>query len=69
MSGAYVYTPTISPPLVAAVFLAAISLYAWRRRRDVPSALPLVAAWLFRVLWLVGIALEQAALDPATKIF
>ena len=32
MTGAYAYTPDIWPPLVAAVFLAAIGLYAWRRR-------------------------------------
>ena len=35
---------------------------------SVPAARPLVAAWLFRVLWLLGIALEEAALDPGTKI-
>ena len=69
MSGAYAYTPAIWPPLVAAIFLVAIALYAWRRRRDVPAARPLVAAWLFRALWLVGIVLEEAALDPGTKIF
>ena len=67
MTGAYVYSPAIWPPLVGAVFLAAIGLYCWRQRR-VPAALPLAAVSLFGGLWLLGIALEAAAVAPATKI-
>jgi signal transduction histidine kinase len=69
MAGAYAYTPAIWPPLAGAVIVTALALYAWRRRRDVPAARPLAVGWLFRVLWLVGIALEAAAVDPGTKIF
>ncbi len=69
MNGAYVYTPAIWPPLASALVVAALGLYAWQRRHDVPAARPLVAAWLFRALWLVGIVLEKAAVDPGTKIF
>ena len=67
MTGAYVYTPDIWLPLVGAIFLAAIGLYCWRRR-SVPGALPLLAVSLFGALWLLGIALEAAAVAPATKI-
>jgi len=67
MTGAYVYTPGIWPPLAAAIFLAALSLYSWRRR-GVPGALPLVAGALFGAAWMLGMALEAAAVDPTTKI-
>jgi PAS domain S-box-containing protein len=67
MTGAYVYTPAIWPPLAAALFLAAIGLHCWRRR-SAPAALPLLAVSLFGVLWLLGIALEAAAVADATKI-
>lgn len=69
MNGAYVYTPAIWPPLVSTLVVAALGLYAWRRRHDVPAARPLVAGWFFRALWLMGIILEKAAVDPGTKIF
>ena len=49
----------IWPPLGAAVFMAAIGLYAWRRR-DVPGAKPFVAISVFAILWLLGIILEAA---------
>jgi signal transduction histidine kinase len=65
--GAYTYTPDIWPPLAAAVFLAALSLYSWRRR-DVPSALWLATGSGLGVMWLLSIALEAAAVAPATKI-
>ena len=32
MTGAYAYTPAIWPPLAAAIFLAILGLYSWRRR-------------------------------------
>jgi PAS domain S-box-containing protein len=67
MTGAYVYTPGIWLPLAGVVFMAAIGFYCWRRR-SVPAALPLVAVSLFGGLWLLGIALEVAAVAPATKI-
>ena len=67
MTGAYVYTPDIWLPLVGAIFLAAIGLYCWRRR-SVPGALPLLAVSAFGALWLLGIALEAAAVPLGTKI-
>jgi signal transduction histidine kinase len=67
MTGAYAYTPAIWPPLVAAFFLAAIGLYAWRRR-DVPGGKPFVAMSVFSILMLLGIAFEAAAVAPATKL-
>ena len=67
MTGHYAYTPAIWPPLVGVIFLAAIGLYCWRRR-SVPAALPLLAVSLFGSLFLLGIALEAAAVAPATKI-
>ena len=67
MAGAYAYTPDIWPPLVAAIFLAAIGLYAWRRRA-VPGGKPFVAMSAFSILILLGIAFEAAAVVPATKI-
>jgi PAS domain S-box-containing protein len=68
MTGAYVYTPATWPPLAAAVLLAAIGLYAWRRR-DVPGAVPFVAMSALSILILVGIACEAAAVAPATKLY
>jgi signal transduction histidine kinase len=67
MSGAYVYTPAVWPPLVAAIFLAAISLYAWRRR-DVPGGKPFVAMSAVSILYLLGVAFEAAAVAPAGKL-
>ena len=67
MAGAYAYTPAIWPPLATALILAAIGVYSWRRRA-VPAALPLVGVSLFGALWVLGIALEAAAVAPATKI-
>lgn len=68
MAGAYAYTPTIWPPLVAAALLAAVGLYSWRRRRDVPAALPLEGVMACGTLMLLGIAFGAAAVTPATKI-
>ena len=65
MTGAHI--PAIWPPLIAAIFLAALSLYSWRRR-DAPAALPLAISSLFAMLWLLGIVLEAAAVAPAAKI-
>jgi signal transduction histidine kinase len=67
MTGAYVYTPSIWPPLAAAIFLAALGMYAWRRRA-VPAAPWLAAGSLLGALWLLGIAIEAAAVAPPTKI-
>jgi len=67
MTGAYVYTPDIWPPLAAAIFLAALSLQSWRRR-GVPAARWLAAGSLLGALWLLGMAFEAAAVAPVTKI-
>ena len=67
MTGAYAYTPAIWLPLVAIPFLAAIGIYAWRRR-DVPGGKPFVAMSALSILILLGIAFEAAALTTATKL-
>ena len=71
MNGAYVYTPAIWLPLAGALVLSALGVYAWRRRRTCPprGRSPWGGCSVFRVLWLIGMALEEAALDPGTKIF
>ena len=66
MTGAYAYTPEIWPPLVAAILLAAIGLFAWRRRA-VPGGKPFVAMSAVSIMLLLGIALEAAAVAPAMK--
>jgi hypothetical protein len=53
MTGAYVCSPEIRPPPMAAAFVAALGIYVWRRRN---------------LLALLGIALEAADIAPATKI-
>jgi PAS domain S-box-containing protein len=67
MTGAYAYTSAIWPPLIASVFLAAIGLYAWRRR-DVPGATPFVAMSAFSILILLAIAFGEAAVRPLTRV-
>ncbi len=67
MTGAYVYTPDIWPPLVAASFLAALALYCWRRR-SVPGALLLAASALFASLLLLAMVPEAAAVADAAKV-
>jgi PAS domain S-box-containing protein len=67
MAGGYAYIPAIWPPLAAAIFLAAIGLYAWRRR-DVPGGKPFVAMSAVSILILLGIACEAAAVAPATRV-
>ncbi len=60
MTGVYVYSPGIWPPLAAAIFLAFRGLYSWRHRA-VPGVKPFIALSLFAGMWLLGIALEAAA--------
>jgi PAS domain S-box-containing protein len=67
MTGAYVYTPAIWPPLAGAIFVAALGLYSWRRR-SVPGALLLAAYALFGSLVLLSMVPEAAAVPAATKI-
>ena len=67
MTDAYAYTSDIWLPVAAAIFVAVLGLSTWRRR-DVPGGKPFVAAALFASLWLLGIALEAAAVAPGTKI-
>jgi len=67
MAGTYAYTPEIWLPLAAAVFLAILGLYGWRRR-DVPAARLLAINALLGVLWMVGLVFVAAAVDPGTKI-
>ena len=67
MTDAYACTLAIWPPLIAAIFLAAIGMYAWRRR-DVPGGKPFVAMSALSILYLLGIAFEAAAVAPAPKL-
>jgi signal transduction histidine kinase len=67
MTGAYVYTPDIWPPLVAAGCLVVLALYCWWRR-GIPGALPLAAGSIFAALLLLSIVLEAAAVADVTKI-
>lgn len=67
MNGSYAYTPGIWPPLAAALCVAMLGLYTWRRR-DVPAGKPFLAASAFGSLLLLGIALEAAAITPAGKV-
>lgn len=67
MTGAYAYTPDIGLPLVTAILMAALGLYCWRRR-STPGALPLLALSLFTISFAAAMALEAAAIGPATKI-
>lgn len=66
MTEVYAYTPEVWPPLAVALFMALLGLFSWRQRR-VPGAPPFAIACLFATLWLAGIVVEVAAIDPATK--
>jgi len=68
MSGPYVYTTTMWPPILTALFLLALAVYSWRRR-SVPGALPFAASGVFSALWAASYALQYAATDPLTKTF
>jgi PAS domain S-box-containing protein len=67
MPGAHAYTPAIWPPLVVALLLSAIGLYAWRRRA-VPGGKPFLAMSVVTVLILLSFAFEAAALPLETKL-
>lgn len=63
----YAYTSDTWPPLLVAFFLAALSLYCWRRR-DVSAARPLAVTMLIGAAVMLAMALQTAAIAPATKI-
>lgn len=67
MNGVYTLSREIWMPLAAALFVAALGLYTWRRR-NVPAGKPFLAASAFGSLLLVSIAFETAAVIPADKI-
>ena len=68
MPRGYAYVPAIWPPLVAALILAWLAVYSWRRR-DVPAVIPFVAISAFASLTLLSTALEAAAVLPPIKVF
>ena len=68
MSGTYAYTPAIWPSAVTVLFLLALAVFTWRRRR-MPGALPFTIACLFGILWATSSVMEYAAVDWTTKIF
>lgn len=68
MSGPFVYTAAIWPPILTALFLLALAAYSWRRRR-VPGALPFAVSGVFSALWAASYALQYAATDPLAKTF
>lgn len=63
----YTYTAAIWPPLFAAIGLAALGLYCLRRS-DVSATQPLAANILMSTTLMLGVALQAAAVAPATKI-
>ena len=67
MPGVYAYTPTIWLPLVTAIVVAPMGLYAWHRR-EMPAVKPFVATCLFGCLLVLGVAAQAAAVSPAAKI-
>jgi signal transduction histidine kinase len=67
MSGSYAYTPAIWPLLLTAGLLAALAVFAWRRRA-VPGARPFAAGCLFALIWVAGAAAESMAVEPAAKV-
>lgn len=67
MTGAYVYNPGIWPPLAGALLTAAVVAYT-SRRRYVPGASLLGLAMFLATLYMCGVALEVAAVAPATKV-
>jgi signal transduction histidine kinase len=64
----YTYTPYIWLPFFVTLFLVALGIYAWRRRR-MPGALPFTIACLFAALCAACSVMEYAALDLETRIF
>jgi len=68
MSGLYIYTAAIWPPILTALFLLALAAYSWRRR-GVPGALPFAVSGVFSALWAASYALQYAATDPLAKTF
>jgi PAS domain S-box-containing protein len=68
VTGAYVYSSGLWAPVFAATLLVALGWHSWRHR-SVPGALPLAVASLIGIFWLLGIALETAAVEPASRIF
>ncbi len=68
MSSHYQYTPYVWPMLVAAGLSVPLGAYAWRRR-SVPGALPFAVMCLFGLPWMLGSALELAAVNLPAKIF
>jgi PAS domain-containing protein len=68
MTWNYAYTPQIWPPVLTALFLVVLAIYAWRRR-TMPGALPFMISCLFAALWMAGSVMEYLALDGTTKFF
>jgi len=68
MTWNYVYTSYFWPSVATVLFLLLLSAYSWQRR-SVPGAALFAISTLFNVLWVAGNILENAAVDPATKIF
>ena len=59
--------PDIWPPLLGAIFLAALGLYSWRRR-SAPGAMPSCHRLAVCGAVAAGNCLVAAAVAPATKI-
>jgi PAS domain S-box-containing protein len=62
------YTPHIWLLVTSAAIAAALGFYAWRHRRDVPSAPPFVVLTLAVTVWSLANALELAGADLFTKL-
>jgi PAS domain S-box-containing protein len=59
--------PKTWPLLTSLAFITTLTLYAWWHR-SVPGAKPLVVAFLFGFLWMLGVLGQVAADEVATKI-
>jgi PAS domain S-box-containing protein len=68
MTWNYVYTSYFWPSLATVLFLLLLSAYSWQRR-SVPGAALFAIGALFNVMWVTGNILENAAADPATRLF
>ena len=68
MTWAYNFDPYLWPAAMSAGLIAVLGWYSWRRR-NVPGAQPFAIATIFGVLWIIGLALESAAIDAPAKIF
>jgi PAS domain S-box-containing protein len=62
-------TPYMLPLFVSAAITLAVTIYAWQRRNQTPSASALALIALALTIWSTAYGLELSGLDLATKMF